>query len=103
MGLGSRRPIKPYMNLSMGADSMWPYVPSYGGFPKLGVPSWGPYYKGILLFGFFSGSPTFVNPHIYKHDGAAFVSDLLALNSTKMVSPSNFGPSRMAESRSLNS
>ena len=26
-------------------------------FPKLGVPSWGPYYKGILLFGVYVRGP----------------------------------------------
>ena len=41
----------------------FPLLPS-GGFPKLGVPYWGPYYKGILLFG---GSPVFVNPHLVLH------------------------------------
>ena len=33
------------------------------GFPTLGVPNWGPYYKGILLFeNLYWGSPIFVNP-----------------------------------------
>ena len=37
----------------------------FGGFTKLGVPSWGPYYKGILLFrGSALGSPMFVNLHL---------------------------------------
>ena len=37
----------------------------YGGFTKIGVPYWGPYFKEILLFwGLFLGVPYFRKPHI---------------------------------------
>ena len=36
-------------------------------FPILGVPYWGPYKKGILLFEVYIRSPLFfVNPHLFS-------------------------------------
>ena len=55
---------KPYLE---GTNGLFPATKQsfiYGGFLKIGVPFWGPYYKGILLFGVpFGGHPIFASPH----------------------------------------
>ena len=56
------------MSRATGAYGLPRAIGSWG-FPKLVFwgPSWGPWYKGTLLFGvLYQGSLFFVNPHLAK-------------------------------------